>query len=324
MPELEKDINYSKKDMDLESSFIHILSHGRKDNTYKFALAKFILDFIKEQTTLSDIKIEYSLIAEYFLKYYWFQECKYKLKQDFKKNKPPRVITIIRNYCGEEYISQSYKNYFKDKNKLKVEIINRIEKECLSNVIPRFQNSLDFPFYKHFHEKNLKGNKYILPRKEKRYIFIDKKPFSYIKENYELLNKLVILEWAKFLEKTNFTPNLISKIESFGKSKRKSLSKFRKILNEIDNKCFYCDSKLEEKNAHVDHFIPWSYIFEDNEWNFVLSCNDCNLKKSDLLANEQYLEKIIRRNKIKGFEEINKDISVIYENCKKAGFRVLS
>ena len=93
--------------MNLEELFIHIISKGKKDNTYKFALAKFLLDYSLKVQNIKDTKIYYDEISEAFLKYYWFQECKYKIKQDFKQSSQPIVITIIQNFCGTDYIPDS-------------------------------------------------------------------------------------------------------------------------------------------------------------------------------------------------------------------------
>jgi len=138
------------------------------------------------------------------------------------------------------------------------------------------------------------------------------------------LSKILIYEWAKFLEKTNFTPRLISKIEELGIKKRRSLSKYKKILLEIDgSKCFYCNSKIEEQDIHIDHFIPWSYIYEDSSWNLVVSCSMCNLKKSDNLPPKNFIKIICSRNEKFGLNEYKKDINEYYENCKKSGFSII-
>lgn len=49
---------------------------------------------------------------------------------------------------------------------------------------------------------------------------------------------------------------------------------YRQILfEEFENKeCFYCGRKLSPKRIDVDHFIPWSFIKDDNLWNLVLAC----------------------------------------------------
>ena len=56
------------------------------------------------------------------------------------------------------------------------------------------------------------------------------------------------------------------------------------------------------KFVHVDHFIPWSFIPEDEAWNLVLACNECNCKKSDSLAQKTYLDSLIGRNHEYGSE----------------------
>ena len=65
-----------------------------------------------------NIVLSYEDISEAFLKYYWVQECKYKIKQDFKQNSQPVVITIIQKYCTKDYISDSYDKYFKDRQSI--------------------------------------------------------------------------------------------------------------------------------------------------------------------------------------------------------------
>ena len=62
--------------------FNSTLTKGRKDNTYKFALARFLIDYahglddsfirVKIEKDEKEI-IRYSTIAKEFLKYYWHQ-----------------------------------------------------------------------------------------------------------------------------------------------------------------------------------------------------------------------------------------------------------
>jgi len=305
---------------DLEQLFINIISKGKKDNTYKFALAKYLLDISKNMKNGQEIPIPYKDISEAFLKYYWIQECKYKIKQDFKQNSQPVVITIIQKYCGRDYISDNYDKYFKSRETMRKNIIQDIEATCLRDVIPRFQPKEYNSFYTHNHTVSANGKKFNMPSKINKNIILKVDAIIFFKDNYDLLHKSLILEWAKFLEKTNFTPRLISKIENLGENKRNSLSKFKKILINIDNLCFYCNKDLDNEKIHIDHFIPWSYIFDDEIWNLVLSCSSCNLKKSDYLATEKCLTKISTRNTINNFTAINQDINEYYHNCKKSGF----
>lgn len=153
--------------------------------------------------------------------------------------------------------------------------------------------------------------------------------------------KAIILEWAKFLEKINRgLPMLIAKIEK-EESQRGSLEGPYKTLRKYFDTCFYCDSplSLDRNDVHVDHFIPWSYIFEDEIWNLVLACENCNLRKNSSLYPVEFVEKIINRNmqycnKIEGLEksllrldterEWKKVVNRHYQNCKDYGFTVVN
>jgi len=304
--------------------FLNIIGKAVKDNTYKFALAKFLLDYSNDEKEDGVQSISYETIAEKFLEYYWFQECKYKFKQDFKIDKMPVVIGIIREFCGVAYIPESYEAYFSKREEMKKEMISKIEKTCLQDVIPRFQPRDSSLFYNHFHTLSPSGKKFRLPPKDKRYIELHAQTHQFLKQNYHELSKILIYEWARYLEKTNFTPRLIAKIEGLGKHKRASLNSFKKtLLKQMEAKCFYCEDSVEDKAMHVDHFIPWSYIYEDALWNLVISCPQCNLKKSDYLAPKACLTKIELRNEKHDFNEHNKDISEYYEKCQSAGFLTL-
>ena len=99
--------------------FNSILTKGKKDNTYKFALAKFLVDYsygldedyignkIRSNQTES---IGFPLIAKLFLKYYWHQICKYKIRQNYNLEKLPLIVQIIHNVFGNKYIPEPFKS----------------------------------------------------------------------------------------------------------------------------------------------------------------------------------------------------------------------
>ena len=167
--------------------FRKIIFKGRKYNSYKFALAKFLLDYSKECIVIEDKKIDYLVIANAFLEYYWEQVCKKDIKQVSDKQNIPFVVKIIKDYCNRKYIDKSG-------------IIKEIAKECFKDVIPRFQYNNGI-FYQHYHELH-RGN-YKMPPDDKRYIYLFKESIAFFRDNYELLNGEVIEEWERFLEKFN-------------------------------------------------------------------------------------------------------------------------
>ncbi|MFD0824421.1 HNH endonuclease domain-containing protein [Neobacillus sp. M.A.Huq-85] len=74
--------------------------------------------------------------------------------------------------------------------------------------------------------------------------------------------------------------------------------------------------KKEKRNTHVDHFIPWSFIQNDNLWNLVIACQKCNLQKSDKIAEEKFLDHLLERNQ-KLSNEIKNEPSDLFMNYKE-------
>ena len=328
----------------LKQNFISILSRGAKNNTYKFALARFLLDYsIKfepdyiENKVLKNEKelVSYQDIANSFLRYYWHQECRYRIRQNYDPNTLPSVISIIREEFGEKYIPESFEKMPKFKiEKAQTEIKQRVfgkEKNKTSQVVPRFQN---IKFGNSTERKQI----FYDYDDEKARLEIKPEALKFFHDNHTFLMKLVILEWCKFLEKINTLPRLIAKVES-AENKRSSIRKYVKIFQDFKS-CFYCNKSLDQVEIHVDHFIPWSYIFEDEAWNLVLTCRKCNLRKSDSLTNSDFCDDLIKRN-INHYKEIEslrisllklnvnqnkweKEIKYHYTTCKEYGFNLVN
>lgn len=116
---------------DLVYYFNSILTKGKKDNTYKFAPARFLIDYARKlDDSYIRTKIEKdekttiltSIIAKDFLKYYWHQICKYKIRQNYNFEKLPLIVKIIQDIFGKGYIPESFQSMNKDK-------IDKAEKE---------------------------------------------------------------------------------------------------------------------------------------------------------------------------------------------------
>ena len=324
-------------DEELRRKFISILTKGSKSNTYKFALARFLLDHSHKPD--SSYIVSFRDIAKKFLKYYWHQECKYRIRQNHDPKKIPSVVQVIRDVFKERMVDGYIPDYFKDMPQEKIknaeaEIIKRvfgIGKK--SQVVPRFQRLKGQPPDRNLHIRGT-GDfyDYDVPSGQLK---IKPEALSFFKDNYNVLTKAVFLEWSRFLEKINTLPRIIEKVES-EVVRRRALTAYQSIFRD-QRDCFYCNRRLDEQQTHVDHFIPWSYIFEDEAWNLVLACQDCNLKKSDSLAGLSFRNELINRNRDYQNEipELGKsllrldaennwepEIKHHYNNCKEYGFRV--
>jgi hypothetical protein len=218
---------------DLVYYFNSILTKGKKDNTYKFALARFLVEYAhgldnayiqaKLEGSASET-IEFSIIAKAFLEYYWHQICKYKMRQNYNMDKLPLIVQIIQEVFGTKDIPESFQSMKKEKI-LRAEAM--IARRCFIEVIPRFQNITEGisvtckkEFYEYYNDR----------------IEVKPQALVFFKDNYSFLFKGIILEWAKFLERINIgLPKLISKIQG-DEPQRHSLDKFKIMLRNYFDK----------------------------------------------------------------------------------------
>ena len=55
---------------------------------------------------------------------------------------------------------------------------------------------------------------------------------------------------------------------------------YRKNLIELQNhRCNICGKKINIKEAHLDHIIPWDYVGDEIEDNYQMLCEICNKRK---------------------------------------------
>lgn len=89
-------------------------------------------------------------------------------------------------------------------------------------------------------------------------------------------------------DKEGNTDDFIIMREVAAEGKRRSLSKGKKgaILELQDYQCVYCGCDLHSCEVHFDHFIPFSFCGSNSYGNFVATCADCNLAKSDLMFDD--------------------------------------
>jgi len=322
-------------DLKFVSEFMSILETGAKDSTYKFAFARFLLDYSREHDSST---VSFSTIAEYFLRYYWVQECRSKLNQTSRKimKKPNEskekeflMKKIIQKEFGDDYYPEDFEK-IKEKEPQKIKnFIQQIEINCFNDVTYAFQNT-DGGF------QNRPFFDYKIKRMKKRFdrlvdlpiidlqngITLNPKAMNFFKRYYVILEKSIILEWARFIEQFNLgVPELIRKIEG-KKEERKPTTRERVALEKAGfTKCFYCNDDFNDnEKSHVEHVIPFSYIYQNEMWNFVLACQDCNCEKKGKLPSKCYLDSLIKRNKKyrEQIPELDRSLSKLGKDFEKA------
>lgn len=263
---------------------------GKHTASYKFAFFKSILDNIFN-INLSDNTLGFSQIATRFTEIYWNLILKYNLKQMkiTAEGKISGIERLIKGFAAENNFSQ----FFPFENllpELQLKITNSVKKAIVKKyVLGAFCGDTDGQFY-HFDKKDdfITMNPSVV-------IILEKYKISFEKLNY--------YSWIQFLESVNEEHDAFSLAGKLDSSTRRSnLSVFRKTLFEFgQKKCFYCKKDFsvlkDSKAVPVDHFVPWSFIKDDNLWNFVLACPECNSKKNNILSDDFFVERVIERNK---------------------------
>ncbi|MEZ4299749.1 MAG: HNH endonuclease domain-containing protein [Polyangiaceae bacterium] len=112
-----------------------------------------------------------------------------------------------------------------------------------------------------------------------------------------VLRPLIHRSWALMVANVNGIEEPTLERFLFG-VERASLEPVRPALRALQkNLCFYCGSRVPER-CHVDHFIPWSRHADNGLDNLVAAHEDCNLRKSDYLADDGHVERWRERSEL--------------------------
>lgn len=265
---------------------------SKKTSTYKFALVKAILDNLFNNVPQEDFQlISYEDIFSKFAESFWNLVVKYHLHQQKPtvEGKTSKIEQIFNSAAKNNPVIENLE-FDSISTETKKSLIQKVQAECKKYVLGALYGDFGGKIYE-FSEKG-------------SYIKISNGAYQFMVKYKSEIEKLNYYSWAKFLEKANkenVLYGLLSKLE-LSLPERSPLDIFRKILfTEFEeNNCFYCGKKLSSANRkiHVDHFIPWSFIKENKLWNFVLSCPECNVKKSNCLPPKDTIARIQKRNKI--------------------------
>lgn len=233
------------------------------------------------------LELNYDKLFYSFTKIYWNLVIHHNLWQSNEKRQTSGIQRVLEEYSNKFSIPREM-TFDKLPDSMQLSITKDIKKIGKKYVIGSFYSDSNSFFY----EFNLKSE----------YLRFNKPVYKFFQKHQRIITYMTNYHLSLFLEKHNSIPDtnyLLNKVEAV--SKRDTLNHYLRILSKYeDNVCFYCGRELTKakRQTHVDHFIPWSFIQNDNLWNLVLSCQSCNIKKSDKLAEKKYLALLLDRNEV--------------------------
>lgn len=315
-----KEESYIQKQLtedDLWSIFSGMFSSKvSHDTSYKYGFFKSILDSLYNAD--ENLVLTFDQLFYKFTEIYWNLVLKYNLRQkaktkDGRETSLERVLKEALN--KQEIIADVSFEAISDE--MKIKISHKVKMKCKENVVGALFGDSKHTLYSF--------------SKKSEYIQLNPLVYAFMTKHKKILEKMNYFEWAKYLEKVNeksSTRNLLNNLDTI--TFRSDLSVYRRILFEEfeERSCFYCGKELKYGDIHVDHFIPWSFIKDDSLWNLVLSCPQCNRKKSDKLTPELFVNHLIKRNHIileKDADQISKSyqdqkLRLIYYWAKCNGY----
>ena len=283
------------------NKWITVIEQMNNDNTYKLAWGRAILEcvsFDKYKVLNNDVIIEFDDISECMIKYYWNQLFFFNLKQAPYKDKYPVICTDAIKLIDE------YKKTFNTvipigfddaKGKLNSDfyrmIVKHVSKTLHENVCWR---------YKIINKESLDLYRY--NKKDGSFIIINTDELNLLKEYGIILSKLLNYKWAQLLEKFNFCPKIVNKVNGISEAKlsRNSLSKYKEeLLKEFTSGKvidFYSGEELDPSDISIDHVIPWSFMYSDDIWNLVVTSKSNNSSKSNTIPSEEIIKRLKERN----------------------------
>ena len=121
----------------------------------------------------------------------------------------------------------------------------------------------------------------------------------YLKTNYEILRDFAFWNLSLFLQSKNpNVPNIAGKL--IRPESREALTKQKKFWNKVIEiggplYCIYTGKGLYVNDFDLDHFIPWSFVSHNQNWNLIPADGSFNSSKSDRIPDlDYYLPKMTK------------------------------
>lgn len=267
------------------SDCMHFLnSISKKTSTYKYAFFKTILDNLFNAN--DKLELPFNILSFSFSKMYWNLIAKYKLPQYQNGARVSLIEKSIYEIINENYLADEI-DFDNLHPNIQERYINETKGVIGINVVGALYSDLNCNIYGF--------------DKSRKIIWFNDESYNFLTKYKSALEKLNYYAWILWMENNlsiacKEEGNLAIKLDN--STKRESLELFKKNLFESGDKleCFYCGKDVSLKCCHMDHFIPWSFVKDDQIWNLVFSCSHCNESKNNKIPSYKYLNKLFERN----------------------------
>ena len=266
-----------------------IIRDAKMSNTYKMAWIRSIVEICVLNPNQSLIRFDQ--IAEKMFGLYWNQTIFFNLEQG-PVTKRPEILQLVQEEILKYQSTHGYKPEWFSKVENKIDV----PRQKISTVLGKDVSE------KFLNLSNSERKKEVIQiydlDKNNQTITVHEPHL--LAEYSDTLFDLINYRWVQELEQFNQAPRIAAKVRGTdrNKLKRKSLSHFRRYLDleNPEHRCFYTDKKITDTNPHIDHVLPWSYLYSDDLWNLVYVDRSYNSVKGNKIPTEDKIEKLEARN----------------------------
>jgi len=304
---------------------------------YKFYWVEAIVHFISEdvrQTTFNDIIDEMIVNA-------WYSVLEFHIHLSgiydgqIKDGLERAVIKLqelsdLPGNASKVEIKNNIKEFDKELKSYKEQLTNMVPYRALSGFFAKYKEPAEWESSGRMVAYIEKVNQVtLLPytlgtgSKLKKEVFLNESWTKLIQDNMVSILGWIQFEKVKWLQNNNpDVPGLVYKLAPMDERIRK-LNCVRKLWEVVLDNCLIVDvfkeEPIEKGNYDVDHFIPWSFVMNDELWNLMPTDSSLNSSKSNKLPKWDPFFKRFAKNQFVMYEMIHDEekpgIRKRYESC---------
>ena len=192
--------------------FTGIIRSGRKDNTYKFALARALLEYCNTNREHGDSRlvVPYRYLAERFAEYYWRLDRQFGLKQTLKRKRKPEAVSAVRLVPPARAGARGRGPYYGLDRADRADIVGHIlhhvfghVRKKTSMVVPRFQNVACGPGAAAAGWRVAPNPVFYSHSDDDQEVRLKPAAFDFFRDNHHILMWTVLDGWVEFMKKAN-------------------------------------------------------------------------------------------------------------------------
>lgn len=317
--------------------FIHMLDDSTE--CYKFYWLDSIMQLLAEQEEcITFDKIISRMIADA-----WYSVTEYHLRMGTKDNQGNSVNGIERainkldelNYLEHTADKRQVLNVVEENDKLlhdeKCQIAKNVPYRLLSSFMKELggndplwdQRKKLVAYIKIINESRCMPYTIGTERGLNRKIIIEERWKNFFVDNMVSIRGWIQMKKVRYLQDKNpDVPGIIYKLEPENEKHRK-LQNVRKLWSAIWHisgiKDIYSGTQLGKKEYEIDHFIPWSFVTNDEMWNLMPVNSSLNSSKKNKLPEwNRYFKRFaenqfLLNNMVYEYEEL----ALLFRKCKR-------